>query len=125
MVDPWAKQDPSVYNESPTFDFNLSYDRALGCAKRHHPRVKMIRKLSVDAAKDIPDLSLDWAWIDGNHMYHAVVEDLATWWPKVKVGGVFSGHDYPEPQIVKAVGEWMTANGKEFVTSDSSWWLVK
>lgn len=53
-----------------------------------------IRKYSVDAAADIPDASLDFVYIDGNHDFLHVTQDLAAWTPKVRAGGIISGHDF-------------------------------
>ena len=54
----------------------------------------IIRKSSVDAAKDIPDESLDFVFIDADHKYESVKENINTWAPKVRRGGCVSGHDY-------------------------------
>ncbi len=54
----------------------------------------IVRKLSVDAAREFPDESLDYVYIDGNHEFSHVVADICAWYPKVKKGGIVSGHDY-------------------------------
>lgn len=59
-----------------------------------YPNAKIIRKTSVEALSDIPDDSLDFVYIDGNHQLKFVIEDLFEWSKKVKVGGIISGHDY-------------------------------
>lgn len=56
----------------------------------------IVRKFSTDAAKDVPDGSLDFVYVDGNHVYDAVLEDLQAWAPKVRRGGFIAGHDYRE-----------------------------
>jgi hypothetical protein len=56
-------------------------------------RVEMLRTLSVEAAKQFEDNSLDFVYIDGNHMYYAVMEDLTVWFPKIKAGGILAGDD--------------------------------
>lgn len=56
--------------------------------------VTLIRKFSVEAAKDFEDDSLDFVYIDGNHRFEYVVEDLAAWSRKVRHGGIISGHDF-------------------------------
>ncbi len=33
-------------------------------------------------------------YIDANHSYHAVRDDLTLWYPKLRPGGLFAGHDY-------------------------------
>lgn len=40
---------------------------------------------------------------DARHDYCGVAEDLELWWPKVKPGGIFAGHDYIDAAGVKAV----------------------
>lgn len=51
---------------------------------------------SLQAAPDVPNGSLDFVYIDGNHSREAVYADLAAWAPKVRVGGIVAGHDYRE-----------------------------
>jgi hypothetical protein len=48
----------------------------------------------MDAVKDFKDESLDFAFIDGNHSFEYVINDIAEWSKKVRVGGIISGHDY-------------------------------
>lgn len=84
-----------------------------------------IRKHSWDAANDIPN-ELDFVYIDGDHRYEAVKKDLELYYPKVKVGGLFSGHDYAPraPAVMKAVDEFFE-NKKEKVYSGGRWdWFV-
>ena len=65
-----------------------------------------IRKASVDVAKDFEDRSLDVVFIDANHDYIEVKKDIEAWLPKVKFGGIISGHDYPGwDGVVRAVNE--------------------
>jgi methyltransferase family protein len=42
----------------------------------------------------VADESCDFVYIDADHSFDAVTVDLRTWYPKLKVGGVMSGHDY-------------------------------
>lgn len=53
-----------------------------------------IVKESKEAAKDFPDNSLDFVFLDADHSYEAVIGDINTWYPKIKNGGIISGHDY-------------------------------
>jgi SAM-dependent methyltransferase len=54
----------------------------------------IIRKTSVEAAEDFEDDSLDFVYIDGNHHFRYVAEDLCIWYKKVRKGGIICGHDY-------------------------------
>jgi len=125
MVDLWAKQDLSVYDESDNFNFERTFQLASQCAERHSDKVKIIRKLSVDAAKEFGDNQLDWVWIDANHLYQPVLDDMNAWWRTVKNGGIFSGHDYYFPGVNKAVKEWMAEKQIKWSVSTGSWWSVK
>jgi hypothetical protein len=78
----------------------------------------LIKKFSMDAVKDFADESLDFVFIDGNHEYEFVKEDINAWAPKVRKGGIVSGHDYyhfPSGRggIIKAVNEYVAEHDIE------------
>lgn len=76
------------------------------------PRAKVIRDLSVHAAKHIPDRSLDFVYLDGNHTLPHVIADLAAWAPKVRPGGTVAGHDFGRSSVGhvrEAVQAWTSA----------------
>lgn len=62
--------------------------------------------LSIDAAFEVPDESLDYCFIDANHEYHFVKIDIEAWWPKIRPGGVLCGHDYHMEGVSRAVNEF-------------------
>lgn len=90
-VDPWHTYDR--YNDFlDQQKLNKNYDET---ARRLAPYdATLVRKFSVDAAKDFEDGSLDFIYIDGNHEFSAVAADLFAWTPKIRSGGIISGHDY-------------------------------
>jgi SAM-dependent methyltransferase len=45
----------------------------------------------------VPDSSLDFVHLDGDHSYAAVLFDLRGWWRKLRPGGVLAGHDWLTP----------------------------
>jgi len=49
------------------------------------------------------DNSIDFLFIDGDHSFKSVSEDIQLWLPKVK--GILSGHDYNWLDVQKAVNE--------------------
>jgi hypothetical protein len=59
-----------------------------------YPNVKLIRKTSAEAVEDFEDESLDFVYIDGNHWFQYVSEDICKWTKKIKPGGIICGHDY-------------------------------
>jgi len=75
---------------------------------------KIIRASSMEAARDVPDGSLDFVYIDASHEFDNVMEDLITWSRKVKKGGIVSGHDYDKPHrkgVVPAVDLYTKMHG--------------
>lgn len=65
------------------------------CLERLRPyNVSIIKKYSVEAAKDVPDGSLDFVYIDGAHDYDNVKADIQAWAPKVRVGGIVALDDF-------------------------------
>ena len=65
----------------------------------------LLRMTSKDAVNQFADASVDFIFIDGNHTYEYVKQDIELWWPKVKCGGMMSGHDYGEGGVSRAVDE--------------------
>jgi glycosyltransferase involved in cell wall biosynthesis len=67
--------------------------------KQAHERLKgrdviWLEDFSEIAAYDVPDDSLDFVYIDGEHTWDYVIVDLVTWYRKVRTGGIISGHDF-------------------------------
>ena len=73
---------------------------------------KVIKAFSIDAAKKLPDNSLDFVYIDANHDYGYVTTDLRIWSKKVRKGGIVSGHDYAHraPGVVRATNDFTKIN---------------
>ncbi|GAF91208.1 unnamed protein product, partial [marine sediment metagenome] len=55
-------------------------------------KIKFVKEYSVKASEILSD-NLDFVYIDGNHSYEFVKQDIMCWFPKVRVGGVLGGHD--------------------------------
>jgi hypothetical protein len=82
------------------------YQKTLAYTKKYN-NFNLIRKSSSDASKDFEDESVDIVFIDANHSYESVKNDIDLWLPKVKRGGVLYGHDYSIGffGVVQAVNE--------------------
>ena len=76
----------------------------------------LIKKFSMDAVKDFADGSLDFVYIDANHDFDFVMEDIINWAKKVKKGGMVSGHDYYQfhhSGVVEAVDAYVKTHNLE------------
>jgi hypothetical protein len=95
--------------------------------------VEIIRKTSLEASKDIADNALDFVYIDGLHEFDPVMMDIILWSPKVRKGGIVSGHDYvPYFQygVIQAVQAYTQVHNIEnwYITigeREPSWLWVK
>jgi len=89
-------------------------------------RVIFIRKFSMHALEEIPN-ELDFVYIDGNHAYSFVKEDIEGYYEKVKEGGVIGGHDFNRMHkgVLQAVVEFTQDNDIEFYNQINDWWLLK
>lgn len=75
---------------------------------KYKHKIKWMKEKSADAARLIADNRLDFVYIDGNHTYESVVEDISLYYPKVKEGGLLSGHDYEYKSVKRAVDEFIS-----------------
>jgi hypothetical protein len=134
-IDPWEVYDE--YDDikvQRTLVMNYAFTR-----KRLKPYdCNIIRKTSMDAVKDFKPESLDFVYIDGNHRYEYVKDDIQEWSKIVKKGGVVSGHDYkyyrrglkPIVGVGQAVDEYTKENNIDVLyltpkNNDSSWFFIK
>ena len=92
----------------------------------------IIRQESFQAVLDVPDESLDFVYIDGNHCFDYVMTDIIWWATKVRMGGVVAGHDYYRFRrggVVPAVDLYTQQHQIEqwFLTDERtpSWFWVK
>jgi hypothetical protein len=120
MVDSWGANTAPEFVASGDFhstmtqeEQDLSYEITKAVTSFAGNRATVIRKRSVEAAKDIPDNSLDFAFIDADHSYEGCRDDIKAWFPKVKPGGLLCGHDYENnqhafgPMVKQAVDEFI------------------
>jgi predicted O-methyltransferase YrrM len=83
-IDPWA----SIFGIDPRELFDRNMER-LGLSDV----VTTLQMPSVSAARQIDDHSCDLIFIDGDHRYAAISEDIRLWQSKVRPGGIFCGDD--------------------------------
>lgn len=76
-------------------------DRFLQSMKPLEGHYRYIKSGSSAAAQHFADGSVDFVFIDANHTYQFVKDDVNAWLPKVKKGGIIAGHDYNAPHEVK------------------------
>ena len=87
---------------------------------------RLIKRTSLEASKLFRDKELDFVYIDADHSYQGVSQDLNLWYPKIKKGGILSGHDYHQSMknVVIAVNEFVAKNKLQLMHAETDWWLT-
>jgi hypothetical protein len=95
MIDVWRELDSSEYDDQSNHLFHQdSYLQAMKNTSEFSERAHMIRCRGNIARDLFENESLDFVYIDANHTYESVSDDILTWYPKVRSGGILAGHDY-------------------------------
>jgi len=111
-IDMYRKIPDSNYHEVNMLKMtNDEWDVLYSSVCKHmlkHRQLRLIREESSRAAGIFPDGYFDLVFIDGDHTYEAVLQDLKAWTPKVRKGGWVSGHDCIRrtPGVAKALEEF-------------------
>ena len=128
LIDPYKEYKDTVGDLNyPQETWDMIYSEV---TKRffYHPNVILVRKSSIEASKDIPDDSLDFVYIDGNHSPNSVYGDIVSWFPKVGVGGVIGGHDIIENTVKSGLYRFLVENKEkdyEIKSGFNDWWIEK
>lgn len=105
MVDTWApaEEQPEHYRETKDYCAGLTAaecaaNEALARNVARDGRAVVLKLPSVEAAAQINDGSMDFVFLDADHSYEGVRDDIAAWLPKVRKGGWIGGHDIDNPE---------------------------
>jgi hypothetical protein len=95
MVDPWRNLDDwnKPANKSDAV-FDGFYRESLERTSAHAAKRVVLRGTTTEVIGDVPDASLDFAYVDGDHTLRGITVDLVAWWPKVRDGGWLGGDDF-------------------------------
>lgn len=93
--------------------------------KRFKHKIEFVREFSEKATKRFKNNSIDFIYIDGNHDYGFVKKDLELYFPKVKKGGIISGHDMDWKSVFKAVSEFCVKHKLECEIKEKDWIIFK
>lgn len=141
-VDPYNWQETPTYVDGCRIDWRspdkseLDPEKVRLAAKDNlhtSKNCQMMHMTSLEAAKEFPDESLSFVYIDGDHSRESVEADIAAWYPKVRSGGIFCGHDFYDRDdemmkggVFSVLWEWSHRYClKPHVTQCTSWWFIK
>ena len=95
FIDPWRHL--SAWNKPRNFDDNLFqeiYNEAIEKTNFAAQKRVVLRGKTTEVIDEIPDNSLEFVYIDGDHTLRGITIDLILAYPKIKKGGIIGGDDF-------------------------------
>lgn len=122
-VDNWSPPESDLYlAEARKNDVRAVFEQNMQLLN-HADTVKILEMDSVRAADNFKNGTLDLVFIDGDNTYEGVISDINAWWPKLKEGGILSGHDL---HFMEGVGRALNELLHErFQSIGGSIWMAK
>jgi hypothetical protein len=117
LIDPWSYREDSKGSErqllnevagksgpfAPPATNEVAEEHYRAICDRFADRndVTLHRQFSYKAAREFSDRYFDFVYLDGNHEYEHVLQDLCDFAPKIKEDGLLLGHDFFEDKFAK------------------------
>jgi len=105
-VDIWQKSNRWKYRSRSAEFWDERYFKV--CKLMYwFPQLCVVRMDSITAAGLFTEKYFDLVFLDADHTYEALMNDIKTWLPLVRDGGLLTGHDYggKHAGVKKAVDE--------------------
>ena len=135
LIDPYEMYETYVLGEGKNYGdtqlpLSQTFIEAKKILKPFEDKITWIKKMSGDALNDIKD-SLDFVYVDGNHDYEFVKNDIQNYYPYLKKGGVIGGHDFyngfasTHNGVVTAVTQFTVLKNIQLFVEQPDWWFYK
>jgi methyltransferase family protein len=95
MIDPWRHLDD--WNKPANRDddtFQRFFEETIRNTRAHEERRVILRGRTTEVIDRIPDCSLDFAYVDGDHSLRGITIDLLRVYPRIRDGGWIGGDDF-------------------------------
>jgi predicted O-methyltransferase YrrM len=130
VIDPWdlfIDEHYSMWKQNKE-EIKKIYENVVTLLKPFGQRSVILKTTSEKAVKKIIE-PLDMIFIDADHTYKSVKQDINLWYDKVKEGGIISGHDFNHshhPGVTLAVKEFFDADDYKINSEIGNvWWVQK
>lgn len=121
LIDPWdllAEQNPADWTHKKHSEAEEMRTMRNNVETRYSqlPNITIRQGFSAEVLASYPDHYFDWVYIDGNHLYDFVRQDLELSFQKVRPGGIVAGDDFfwkrnGRLHVKEAVLDTMKAHG--------------
>jgi len=128
--------DGKVFSVDPYYGYMIRDDGSIDYATDFQQMEKLYENLSdcIDCGKfthykttlrNFPrDIKADLIFIDGDHRYNFVKEDIVVAKQMIEKGGIISGHDYYGHTLFPGVKQAVDEEFKQINICDSIWWTT-
>jgi len=117
LIDPYLKNGNNGIDEHTKVD-------TINRLVKHKSKITWIFKKSSNAHCEIRE-KVDFIYIDGNHEYSFVKEDMENYYPLLKRGGILCGHDVGHKGVSVALQEFVRENDLLFRIIYPDWIIFK
>jgi len=93
LVDLWSNID-NYADVANLGNREVHYESAIRETAPWKEIITVCRNWTTSCALNFPDEYFDYIYVDARHDRKGTYLDLEMWWPKLKFGGIFAGHDY-------------------------------
>ena len=132
-VDPYGpyvdylKEDGQSYDPMVVDEKEIEYIKLVSYHNQkfsgHKDKIVFYEMDGNAASKKVKDKSLDFIFIDSYCSFEQAKNDIKVWYPKVKDGGIFAGHDWNMPLVRLAVTKFRENENikSRMSTYDDTW----
>jgi hypothetical protein len=86
----------------------------------HESSVEFVNRYTIN------EECLDFVFIDGDHSEEASYRDFCNYYPLIKKGGVFAGHDIVLHEVEKSLRKFLKDDFNKIIkVSNNAWYLIK
>ncbi|MBO1351894.1 MAG: class I SAM-dependent methyltransferase [Hormoscilla sp. GUM202] len=139
-IDPWKYEEGETYQRSryggKRGENQVNMDRRYEAvverfrSQIESDRVIIHRGYSHEVCSEFQSNYFDWIYIDGNHLYEFVKQDLELYYRTVKEGGLITGDDYRDGGwwqggVKKAVDEFVAKGFVEAIEIKGGQFILK
>ena len=107
IIDLYAHQDN--YQDSHNFSDEEQQNQLSICRQKlelFQDKTSFQIGFSTEMSRNINNEELDFVYIDARHDYWGCMQDLISYWPKLKTGAIMSGHDYHTADDIPHNSDW-------------------
>lgn len=130
-VDTFTPYNDEVYGTMTVDEKQANYNKILSlhnieyCGEKQ--KAKVLIKDTLEAAKNFEDNSFDFIFLDAYLNEIQAKKELEVWYPKLKNGGIYCGHDFNDKGITKAVLSFREKNNikNRMSVYDDAWMWYK